>query len=45
MFPVLVTLDNGEGLLKPGMNGEVSRARRSGNNVLAVPNDAIKQPA
>ena len=24
MFPVLVTLDNSEGLLKPGMNGEVA---------------------
>ena len=30
MFPVLVTLDNSESLLKPGMNGEVVGARRSG---------------
>jgi hypothetical protein len=24
MFPVLITISNLEGLLKPGMNGEVS---------------------
>ncbi|HKW46412.1 MAG TPA: efflux RND transporter periplasmic adaptor subunit [Gemmatimonadaceae bacterium] len=42
MFPVLVTLDNGEGLLKPGMNGEVSVLIDQVNDVIAVPNDALK---
>ena len=28
MFPVLVNLENGEGLLRPGMNGEVVGAHR-----------------
>ena len=42
MFPVLVTLDNREGFLKPGMNGEVSVLVDQINDVLAVPNDAIK---
>ncbi len=41
MFPVLITLDNGEKLLKPGMNAdvEVQVARR--DNALVVPNDAV----
>lgn len=42
MFPVLVTLDNLEGLLKPGMNGEVSVLVDRRENVLAVPNDAVR---
>ena len=42
MFPVLVTLSNREGLLKPGMNGEVSILVNSRDNVLAVPNDAVR---
>ena len=42
MFPVLVTLDNREGYLKPGMNGEVSVLVDQINDVLAVPNDAVK---
>ena len=42
MFPVLVTLDNREGLLKPGMNGEVSVLVDQVNDVVAVPNDALK---
>ena len=42
MFPVLVTLDNGESLLKPGMNGEVSVLIDQVGDVLAVPNDALK---
>lgn len=42
MFPVLVTLDNREGLLKPGMNGEVSVLIDERPNVIAVPNDAIR---
>jgi HlyD family secretion protein len=44
MFPVLVTLDNREGLLKPGMNGEVSVLIDERVNVLAVPNDAVRTP-
>ncbi|MFL5420133.1 MAG: efflux RND transporter periplasmic adaptor subunit [Myxococcales bacterium] len=42
MFPVLVTLDNSESLLKPGMNGEVAVLVDQVNDVLAVPNDAVK---
>jgi HlyD family secretion protein len=44
MFPVLVNLENGEGLLKPGMNGEVSVLIDERDNVIAIPNDAIKNP-
>lgn len=43
MFPVLVTLNNEEGLLKPGMNGEVTVTVTELPNVLAVPNDAVRQ--
>jgi HlyD family secretion protein len=42
MFPVLVTLDNREGLLKPGMNGEVTVLVDRREGVLAVPNDAVR---
>jgi HlyD family secretion protein len=42
MFPVLVTLGNQDGALKPGMNGEVSVTIDERKNVLAVPNDAVK---
>ena len=42
MFPVLITLDNTEGLLKPGMNGEVTVTVSELPNVLAVPNDAVR---
>ena len=42
MFPVLITISNVEGLLKPGMNGEVSILIERRDNVLAVPNDAIR---
>src|SRR6185295_10174986 len=42
MFPVLVTLDNQENLLKPGMNGEVSVLVSELDNVIAVPNDAVR---
>src|SRR4029453_17088595 len=42
MFPVLITISNVEGLLKPGMNGEVSILIERRHNVLAVPNDAIR---
>jgi HlyD family secretion protein len=42
MFPVLVSLNNDAGLLKPGMNGEVSVEISRREDVLAVPNDAIR---
>jgi HlyD family secretion protein len=42
MFPVLVTLNNQDGALRPGMNGEVSVTIEERKNVLAVPNDAVK---
>ncbi len=44
MFPVLVTLQNNEGLLKPGMNGETSVLVDQRIGVLAVPNDAVRNP-
>jgi RND family efflux transporter MFP subunit len=44
MFPVLVTLDNQAGLLKPGMNGEAAVLVDQRDDVLAVPNDAIRTP-
>lgn len=43
MFPVLITLNNEEGLLKPGMNGEVTVTVSELPGVLAVPNDAVRQ--
>ncbi len=42
MFPVLVSIQNREGLLKPGMNGEVSVLVDQRTNVIAVPNDAVR---
>jgi HlyD family secretion protein len=44
MFPVLVNLENQQGLLRPGMNGEVAVLIDERDNVLAIPNDAIKGP-
>lgn len=44
MFPVLVNLDNREALLKPGMNGSISVLIDEHDGVLAIPNDAIKNP-
>jgi HlyD family secretion protein len=44
MFPVLVNLQNAEALLKPGMNGQVSVLIDERDNVVAIPNDAIKNP-
>ncbi|HEV7666921.1 MAG TPA: efflux RND transporter periplasmic adaptor subunit [Thermoanaerobaculia bacterium] len=41
MFPVLVNLTNPEGLLKPGMNAEVSVAIAQRRGVTAVPNSAV----
>ncbi len=42
MFPVLISLENREGLLLPGMNGEVSVISDRRENVIAVPNEAIR---
>jgi HlyD family secretion protein len=42
MFPVLVTLANREGLLKPGMTGEAAVLVERREAVLAVPNDAVR---
>jgi len=42
MFPVLISIENREGLLLPGMNGEVAIVSERRENVLAVPNEAIR---
>lgn len=42
MFPVLVSLNNADAALKPGMNGEVVMDIIRRDNVLAVPSDAIR---
>jgi HlyD family secretion protein len=42
MFPVLVTIDNEDGLLLPGMNGEVTVYIEQRTGVLAVPLDAVR---
>lgn len=42
MFPVIISLDNSEGFLKPGMNGEVSMVVNRKDNVVAVSNDAVR---
>jgi len=42
MFPVLVSLSNEEGLLLPGMNGEVTVLVDQRNDVLSVPLDAVR---
>jgi HlyD family secretion protein len=44
MFPVLVRLDNEEGLLKPGMNAEVAIDIALRENVIVVPNAAVVAP-
>jgi HlyD family secretion protein len=44
MFPVLVNLENTEALLKPGMNGMINVLIDEHDGVIAVPNDAIKNP-
>src|SRR5262249_11232605 len=41
MFPVIVRLDNSSGLLKPGMNTDVSILVEQRTNALVIPNDAI----
>jgi HlyD family secretion protein len=42
MFPVLVRIDNRDGLLRPGMNSEVEVHVGQRENVLAVPNSALR---
>ncbi|HEY4649671.1 MAG TPA: efflux RND transporter periplasmic adaptor subunit [Gemmatimonadales bacterium] len=42
MFPVLIRIDNKEGLLRPGMNAEVEVHVGRRENVLAVPNAALR---
>jgi HlyD family secretion protein len=42
MFPILVSLENSDGALKPGMNGEVSILVDTRENVIAVPLDAVR---
>jgi HlyD family secretion protein len=41
-FPVLVSIDNHERLLMPGMNGEVTIIAQRRPNVVAVPVDAVR---
>jgi HlyD family secretion protein len=42
MFPVLVSLNNFDGALKPGMNGQVVMDIARHDNVLAIPSDAVR---
>jgi HlyD family secretion protein len=42
MFPVLVSLQNLDGALKPGMNGEVVMEVLRKDNVLAIPSEAVR---
>jgi HlyD family secretion protein len=42
MFPVLVRIDNKEGLLRPGMNSEVEIHVGRRDSVLTVPNAALR---
>lgn len=42
MFPVLIRIDNKEGLLKPGMNAEVRVQVGERRGVLAIPNAALR---
>ena len=42
MFPVLVTLNNFDAALKPGMNGQVVMEVARHDNVVAVPSDAVR---
>jgi HlyD family secretion protein len=41
-FPVLITIDNREGLLMPGMSGEVTIKAADLTNVVQVPIDAVR---
>lgn len=42
-FPVLVSIDNHERLLMPGMNGEVTIIAERRSNVVAIPVDAVRR--
>jgi HlyD family secretion protein len=42
MFPVLVRILNEDGLLRPGMNGEVDISIGGRRDVVAVPNNALR---
>jgi len=42
MFPVLISLENSDGALLPGMNGEVTMRVQERSDVVAVPNDAVR---
>jgi len=42
MFPVLIYIPNPEGLLRPGMNGEVAIQIGQRQNVLAIPTAALR---
>jgi HlyD family secretion protein len=44
LFPVLIRLKNPEGLLKPGMNAEVSVEIASREDVVTIPNTAVVSP-
>ena len=44
MFPVLVRIDNEEGLLRPGMNAEVEVHVGRRDSVMAVPTAALRTP-
>jgi HlyD family secretion protein len=44
MFPVIVRLDNRQGLLRPGMNAEVETLLVERPDVLVVPNNAVVLP-
>lgn len=44
MFPVLIELNNEDGALMPGMNSDVSVLVERRDNVIAVPNDAVRSP-
>jgi len=42
-FPVLVNISNKEGLLMPGMNGEVTIVAADRKNVVRIPIDAVRK--
>jgi HlyD family secretion protein len=45
MFPVIVRLDNEDGLLKPGMNAEVEMLLAERQDAVVVPNASVVLPA
>lgn len=42
MFPVIIRVENRQGLLKPGMNADVQMHVGQRDNVLAIPNAALR---